>query len=325
MSGHLLEARGVEKHFFVRRGLRRATLRAVDGVSLHVDAGETLGLVGESGCGKTTLGRTLLRLYEPTGGEVFFDGVRVDAKSIRALRRQMQMVFQDPYSSLDPRMTAEELIGEALQIHHLCPTRAARRARVEELMALTGLDPAHARRYAHAFSGGQRQRIGIARALAVGARFLVCDEPVSALDASVRAQVLNTLMELQDTLGIAYLFISHDLAVVSRLSHRIAVMYLGRIVEIGTAQQIAQAPLHPYTRALLAAAPPPDPVRARAQAAACPTGEAPSPLNAPQGCAFRPRCALATERCARERPELSPLEGGRLVACHACMTSRARG
>ena len=314
MSGHLLEARDVQKHFFVREGLRRRALRAVDGVSLYVDPGETLGLVGESGCGKTTLGRTLLRLYEPTGGEVFFDGQRVDRQSMRALRRRMQMVFQDPYSSLDPRMTAAELIGEALDIHRLCPTRASRRARVEELMALVGLDPAHAQRRPHAFSGGQRQRIGIARALAVDPSFLVCDEPVSALDTSVQAQVLNTLMDLQKQLGLAYLFISHDLSVVGHISHRIAVMYMGRIVETGAADAVLNAPLHPYTRALLEAVPTADPRDPRP--AFRPEAEPPGLLHAPGGCAYHPRCPLSTARCAREAPALRGRDDGREVACH---------
>ena len=259
MSGHLLEARDVQKHFFVREGLRRRARRAVDGVSLYVDPGETLGLVGESGCGKTTLGRTLLRLYEPTGGEVFFDGQRVDRQSMRALRRRMQMVFQDPYSSLDPRMTAAELIGEALDIHRLCPTRASRRARVEELMALVGLDPAHAQRRPHAFSGGQRQRIGIARALIMEPEFIIADEPISALDVSIRAQVLNLMAELQRRRGLTYLLISHDLSVMHFICDRIAVIHLGRIVELSSTEKLFAHPLHPYTRALLSAIPLPDP------------------------------------------------------------------
>ena len=314
MSAHLLEVRGLTKVYRVRG--RREPLHAVDGVSLYVDAGETLGLVGESGCGKSTLGRAILRLDAPTAGEVYFDGKRVDADSIHALRRGMQMVFQNPFTALDPRMTIGESIAEGLEIHRIGKNRAARRARVAELMEMAGLDAGLASRYPHELSGGQRQRAGIARALAVEPRFLICDEPVSALDVSAQAQILNTLLDLQERLGLACLFIAHDLAAVRQVSHRIAVMYLGRIVESGPADDIVHAPRHPYTRALLDAAPVADPQAAKARARHAPEGEA---AFAPEGfasCPFCPRCRFATEQCARERPTLCGAEGGRLVACH---------
>ena len=314
MSGHLLEAEGLVKRYTARVGWKKRPLLAVDGVSLHVDAGETLGLAGESGCGKSTLGRLLLHLEAPSAGEVFFDGQRVDKESVRVLRRSMQMVFQDANAALDPRLTILESVAEGLDIHRLCKTRAERRERVAALLERVGLEPAWMERFPHELSGGQRQRVGIARALAVEPRFLVCDEPVSALDVSARAQVLELLMSLQRDLGLGCLFIAHDLAAVRQLSDRLAVMYLGRVVETGPAEEVLSRPLHPYTRMLIASAPVPDP-RARARALADVRGEAPSALDAPVGCPFAPRCPRKADVCAHSRPELRGA-GGHLAACH---------
>ena len=278
--------------------MKTIPLKAVDDVSFTIGRGETLGLVGESGCGKTTVGRTILRLYEPTGGEVIFDGEPVTAKNITHMRKQMQMVFQDPYSSLDPRMTVEDIIGEPLDVHKLYASRAERREKILELMATVGLNAEHATRYAHEFSGGQRQRIGIARALAVNPKFIVCDEPVSALDVSIQAQVINMFEELQEKLGVAYLFIAHDLLVVRHISKRIAVMYLGKIVEVADADELNENPQHPYTQSLLSAVPIPDPDITRARQRIVLEGDVPSPLNMPTGCSFRTRCRYATDQCA---------------------------
>ena len=316
MSAHLVEVRNLKQYFPIRTGwFSKTPLKAVDGVSFDIDAGETLGLVGESGCGKTTVGRTLLHLYRPTGGEVIFDGQSVNRENIHLFRKDMQMVFQDPYSSLNPRMTVEDIIGEALDIHKLYSTKAERHERVEELMSLVGLNTDHARRYAHEFSGGQRQRIGIARALAVKPRFIVCDEPVSALDVSIQAQIINTFEQLQEKLGIAYLFIAHDLLVVHHMSRRIAVMYMGRIVESAASEELRLHPLHPYTQSLLSAVPIPDPVTARNSRRIPLEGGVPSPLRIPSGCAFRTRCRFATERCAQEQPQLRAMCEGHQVAC----------
>lgn len=315
MSGHLLEAEGLVKRYTARVGWKKRPLLAVDGVSLRVDAGETLGLVGESGCGKSTLGRLLLHLEAPSAGEVFFDGRRVDKESVRALRRSMQMVFQDVSAALDPRLTILESVAEGLDIHRLCKTRAERRERVAALLERVGLEPAWMERFPHELSGGQRQRVGIARALAVEPRFLVCDEPVSALDVSARAQVLELLADLQRGLGLGCLFIAHDLAAVRQLSDRLAVMYLGRVVETGPAEDVLASPLHPYTRMLIASAPVPDPRVARARALADVRGEAPSALDAPVGCPFAPRCPRKADVCAHSRPELRGA-GGHLAACH---------
>ena len=268
-----------------------------------------------SGCGKTTVGRTILRLYEPTGGEVIFDGEPVTAKNITHMRKQMQMVFQDPYSSLDPRMTVEDIIGEPLDVHKLYASRAERREKILELMATVGLNAEHATRYAHEFSGGQRQRIGIARALAVNPKFIVCDEPVSALDVSIQAQVINMFEELQEKLGVAYLFIAHDLLVVRHISKRIAVMYLGKIVEVADSDELNENPQHPYTQSLLSAVPIPDPDVTRARQRIVLEGDVPSPLNMPTGCAFRTRCRYATEQCAKECPALADRGDGHFVAC----------
>ena len=315
MSGHLLEAEGLVKRYTARVGWKKRPLLAVDGVSLHVDAGETLGLAGESGCGKSTLGRLLLHLEAPSAGEIFFDGQRVDKESVRALRRSMQMVFQDANAALDPRLTILESVAEGLDIHRLCKTRAERRERVAALLERVGLEPAWMERFPHELSGGQRQRIGIARALAVEPRFLVCDEPVSALDVSARAQVLELLMSLQRDLGLGCLFIAHDLAAVRQLSDRLAVMYLGRVVETGPAEEVLSRPLHPYTRMLIASAPVPDPRTAKARALSGVRGEAPSALDAPIGCPFAPRCPRKADACAHSRPELRGASG-HFAACH---------
>lgn len=315
MSEYLVEVEHLKQYFQVRSGFKNMTLKAVDNVSFCIKPGETLGLVGESGCGKTTVGRSLLHLYDPTGGTVRFEGEEVTKKNIQRMRAKMQMVFQDPYSSLDPRMTAEDIIGEPLDVHHLCANRKERREKVISLMELVGLNSEHATRYAHEFSGGQRQRIGIARALAVDPKFIVCDEPVSALDVSIQAQVINMFEDLQNQLGVAYLFIAHDLLVVQHISNRIAVMYLGHVVELADANELMSDPKHPYTQSLLSAVPIPDPKTARKKNRIVLEGDVPSPLNMPSGCPFRTRCRYATEQCAMERPELTDRGGGHMVAC----------
>lgn len=315
MSEYLVEVEHLKQYFQVRSGFKNMTLKAVDDVSFCIKPGETLGLVGESGCGKTTVGRSLLHLYNPTGGTVRFEGEEVTKKNIQRMRAKMQMVFQDPYSSLDPRMTAEDIIGEPLDVHHLCANRKERREKVISLMELVGLNSEHATRYAHEFSGGQRQRIGIARALAVDPKFIVCDEPVSALDVSIQAQVINMFEELQEKLGVAYLFIAHDLLVVRHISKRIAVMYLGKIVEVADADELNENPQHPYTQSLLSAVPIPDPDITRARQRIVLEGDVPSPLNMPTGCSFRTRCRYATEQCAKECPALTDRGDGHFVAC----------
>lgn len=315
MSEYLVEVEHLKQYFQVRSGFKNMTLKAVDDVSFCIKPGETLGLVGESGCGKTTVGRSLLHLYNPTGGTVRFEGEEVTKKNIQRMRAKMQMVFQDPYSSLDPRMTAEDIIGEPIDVHHLCANRKERRDKVISLMELVGLNSEHATRYAHEFSGGQRQRIGIARALAVDPKFIVCDEPVSALDVSIQAQVINMFEDLQNQLGVAYLFIAHDLLVVQHISNRIAVMYLGHVVELADANELMSDPKHPYTQSLLSAVPIPDPKTARKKNRIVLEGDVPSPLKMPSGCPFRTRCRYATEQCAMERPELTDRGGGHMVAC----------
>ena len=316
MSEYLLEVEHLKQYFPVRTGFMKTTpLKAVDDVSFKIRPGETLGLVGESGCGKTTVGRTLLRLYEPTGGRVIFDGEEVNSKNINSMRKKMQMVFQDPYSSLNPRMTVEDIIGEPLDTHKLYSNKKERREKILELMELVGLNADHATRYAHEFSGGQRQRIGIARALAVNPKFIVCDEPVSALDVSIQAQVINMFEDLQKKLGVAYLFIAHDLLVVQHISDRIAVMYLGHMVEMADANELMAKPMHPYTQSLLSAVPIPDPETARKKQRIILEGDVPSPLKMPSGCPFRTRCRYATEKCAQERPELTDRGDGHMVAC----------
>ena len=312
----LVEVKDLKMHFPVKTGwFSSKPLKAVDGVSFEIKPGETLGLVGESGCGKTTVGRALLRLYKPTSGEFRFNGELVNDQSIRHLRKEMQMVFQDPYSSLNPRMTVEDIIGEPLDVHKLYTTRADRREKILSLMETVGLNAEHATRYAHEFSGGQRQRIGIARALAVDPKFIVCDEAVSALDVSIQAQVINMFEELQEKLGVAYLFIAHDLLVVHHISNRIAVMYLGKIVEIADADELNRSPIHPYSLSLLSAVPIPDPKIASQSKRIIHEGDVPSPLNMPKGCAFRTRCRYATEQCANECPPLTDRGQGHMVAC----------
>ena len=319
MTDALVEADRVSKHFPVGGGMfgrPRAWVRAVEDVSLAIRTGETLGLVGESGCGKSTLGRLLLRLIEPTHGDVRFEGrslLGMSPRALRAVRRRMQIVFQDPYGSLDPRMRVGAIVGEGLAIHRI-GERSDRPRRVAELLRLVGLEAEAAERYPHQFSGGQRQRIGIARALAVEPRFIVADEAVSALDVSVQAQVINLLQDLKGQLGLTLLFISHDLRVVEHLSDRVAIMYLGRIVEVGTRDAIYERPRHPYTRVLLAAVPVPDPTRRREHIPL--PGELPSPMAPPPGCAFHPRCPHAVDACRREVPGLVAGAGGHAVACH---------
>ena len=316
MSENLVEVRNLKQYFPVKTGFGKSIpLKAVDDISFTIGKGETLGLVGESGCGKTTAGRSMLRLYKLTGGEVYFNGELVTDKNILHMRKKMQMEFQDPYSSLDPRMTVEDIIGEPLDVHKLCSNRKERREKILELMDIVGLNAEHARRYAHEFSGGQRQRIGIARALAVNPEFIVCDEPVSALDVSIQAQIINMFEELQDKLGVAYLFIAHDLLVVHHISKRIAVMYLGKIVEIADSDELNEHPIHPYTESLLSAVPIPDPDVTRARHRIILEGDVPSPLKRPSGCPFRTRCRYATDKCAEECPTLTDRGDGHQVAC----------
>jgi len=316
MSDVLLEVKNLKEYFPIRTGwFTTKPLKAVDDVSFSINRGETLGLVGESGCGKTTVGRTILHLYKPTAGEILYDGVRITEDNIAKYRKDMQIVFQDPYSSLNPRMTVGDIIGEPLDIHKLYKTSQERADRVAELMELVGLNSEHMRRYAHEFSGGQRQRIGIARALAVSPKFIVCDEPVSALDVSIQAQIINTFEDLQNKLGITYLFIAHDLVVVHHMSKRIAVMYLGKIVEIADADELHDNPKHPYSISLLSAVPLPDPKSARERRRIVLEGDVPSPLNMPTGCAFRTRCRYATEQCAKETPSLTDRGNGHFVSC----------
>ena len=315
-SEYLVEVKDLKQYFPIRTGFMKTTLlKAVDGVNFAIKPGETLGLVGESGCGKTTVGRTLLRLYKPTGGEIYYDGNLITDQNMIEYRPKMQMVFQDPYSSLDPRMTVEEIIGEPLDVHKLYSTKAERREKILSLMELVGLNAEHATRYVHEFSGGQRQRIGIARALAVDPKFIVCDEAVSALDVSIQAQVINMFEELQEKLGVAYLFIAHDLLVVRHISDRIAVMYLGRVVETADADELYDKPIHPYTQSLLSAVPIPDPKIAKSSQRIILEGDVPSPLKMPSGCAFRTRCRFATEKCAQECPSLTDRGNGHMVAC----------
>ena len=314
----LVEVKHLKEYFNINTGMFSSKpLKAVDDVSFSIRRGETLGLVGESGCGKTTVGRTLLHLYKPTDGEIWFDGKQiVTKKDIAEYRQKTAMVFQDPYSSLNPRMTVADIIGEPLDVHKMYKSEAERKERILELMSQVGLNSEHANRYAHEFSGGQRQRIGIARALAMKPQFVVCDEPVSALDVSIQAQVINMFDELQDKMGLTYLFIAHDLLVVRHISDRIAVMYLGKMVELADAREIYDHPLHPYTRSLMSAVPLPDPKMARENQRIVLTGDIPSPLNAPSGCPFRTRCPHATDVCAQSMPEFKDVGGGHYVACH---------
>lgn len=318
MSTPLIEVKNLKEYFDIPVGMfKTKPLKAVDDVSFSINKGETLGLVGESGCGKTTVGRTLLHLYKPTAGEVWYNGKKLQTKSdIQEFRKKATMVFQDPYSSLNPRMTVEDIIAEPLDVHKMYKTAEERRERVLDLMSKVGLNSEHAARYAHEFSGGQRQRIGIARALAVDPDFIVCDEPVSALDVSIQAQVINMFDELQDELGLTYLFIAHDLLVVRHISDRIAVMYLGHMVELADADEIYNRPLHPYSKSLLSAVPIPDPKIARANKRIVLTGDIPSPLNAPSGCPFHTRCPYATDICSQSMPAFEEIEKDHFIACH---------
>ena len=315
---NLVEVKHLKEYFPINTGMfKTKPLKAVDDVSFAIRKGETLGLVGEAGCGKTAVGRTMLHLYKPTSGQVLYNGKPIVTKAdIKEYRKKATMVFQDPYSSLNPRMTVSDIIGEPLDIHKLCANKAERRERILELMSHVGLNSEHASRYAHEFSGGQRQRIGIARALAVNPDFIVCDEPVSALDVSIQAQVINMFDELQEQLGLTYLFIAHDLLVVRHISDRIAVMYLGKMVEMADAKEIYDRPLHPYSKSLMSAVPLPDPKKARENKRIVLSGDIPSPLNAPSGCPFRTRCPYATEHCAEEMPEFKEVSTGHFVACH---------
>jgi oligopeptide/dipeptide ABC transporter ATP-binding protein len=324
VTAPLLEVRDLAKHYPVKRGLVLSrtvgTVRAVDGISFSLATGETLALVGESGCGKSTTARLVLRLIEPTAGQVLFEGTDITGLTgapLRKLRRRMQIVFQDPFASLNPRMTVGDILEEPLKVHGIGDA-AARKARVEELLGLVGLAPYHAGRYPHEFSGGQRQRIGIARALAVEPALIVCDEPVSALDVSIQAQVINLLKDLQARLGLSYLFIAHDLAVVKHAADRVAVMYLGKIVEVASKENLFARPMHPYTRTLLSAIPRPDP-RRRGQRQ-LPGGDVPSPMNPPPGCRFNTRCPFATDVCRQQDPALRVMEPGHFAACHHAET-----
>ena len=321
-SAALLEVKGLRKHFPVTEGVivHRAIgeVKAVDGIDFTLRRGETLGLVGESGCGKTTTGRCILLLERPTAGEIIYDGVDLASlphKQLQALRRRIQVIFQDPYSSLNPRMKVGDIIAEPMKVHGIQPNAKRRAARVAELLATCGLDPKFADRYPHEMSGGQRQRVGIARALSLDPEFIICDEAVSALDVSIQAQIVNLLEHLRERFGLTYLFIAHDLSVVRHLCHRVAVMYLGRIVELADCDELFDNPLHPYTRALLDAVPVPDPTVEAARSFRPVKGEVPSPMNPPSGCVFHPRCPIAVETCSRLRPELRELRPGHWVAC----------
>lgn len=323
MSDKLLQVEHLKQYFPAGgMGKSRKFVKAVDDVSFFVNKGETLGLVGESGCGKTTTGRSILRLYEPTGGKITFDGnvildvenkVKVD---MLPYRQKMQMVFQDPYASLDPRMTVGDIVGEAIDIHKLAANKKERHDRIISMLEKVGLNSEHANRYPHEFSGGQRQRVGIARALAVNPQFIVCDEPISALDVSIQAQVVNMFEELQEQMGLTYLFIAHDLSVVKHISDRIGVMYLGKMVELADSYELVARSLHPYTKSLISAIPIADPIKARASKRIVLQGDVPSPLNPPTGCRFRTRCPYADECCAQKEPEWREVEKGHYVACH---------
>lgn len=314
---YILEVEHIKMYFPTNISVFKSVpLKAVDDVSFKIHRGETLGLVGESGCGKTTLGRAILQLYTPTSGDVYFNGQKVKGKrALHEFRKNATIVFQDPYSSLDPRMTVSDIISEPMLIHHLYPNKQEREARVAELMEVVGLSKEHASRYVHSFSGGQRQRIGIARALASNPQFIMCDEPVSALDVSIQAQILNMFQDLQEKFHLTYLFVAHNLLVVKHISDRVAVMYLGHIVELAPSEILYDKPLHPYTISLLSAIPEPDPKKAKANKRQILEGDIPSPLSAPSGCPFRTRCPKACEKCAKKLPQLKEVEPGHFVAC----------
>ena len=318
MNSPLIEARNLSKSFAIGGGFlaKKKVVRAVEDVSLQIQRGETFGLVGESGCGKSTIGRTLLRLYEPTSGQIFFEGSDITKANMRPYRKKMQIVFQDPYASLDPRMTVGDIVGEPLDIYHAYESKAERREKILELLNLVGLNSEHMNRYPHEFSGGQRQRVSIARSMALRPDFMVCDEPISALDVSIQAQVINMLMELQQKLNMTYLFIAHDLNVVRHISKRVGVMYLGSLVEVCDADERTKNPLHPYTQALLSAIPIPDPNVSRSRHRVVLEGEVPSPMNPPNGCKFHTRCPYARDICREARPETIEAGQGHTCACH---------
>jgi oligopeptide transport system ATP-binding protein len=319
----LVRVENLTKHFPITRGIivqrQVGAVQAVDNVSFEIKEGETLGLVGESGCGKSTTGRTIIQLYRATSGKVYYkdrDLSDLKGEGLRHLRRNMQIIFQDPYASLNPRMTVGDIVGEPLEVHGIVKSKKGRRERVQELLRLVGLNPYFINRYPHEFSGGQRQRIGVARALALQPEFIVCDEPISALDVSIQAQVVNLLEELQDQFGLTYLFIAHDLSMVRHISDRTAVMYLGKVVELANREEIYNNPLHPYTQALLSAVPVPDPVAERQRQRIILKGDVPSPVNPPSGCRFHPRCPLAQQVCKDVEPEWREASSGHWVACH---------
>ncbi len=316
MTDKLLEIKNLTKHFPVKGGFRSSKVQAVDDVSFYINRGETLGLVGESGCGKTTVGRTIVRLYEPTSGSIIYNGKDITRVNMRPYRSKMQVIFQDPYASLDPRMTVSNIIGEPLDINKIYKSKKDRNNRIFDILNMVGLSNEQANRYPHEFSGGQRQRIGIARALSVRPDFIVCDEPVSALDVSIQAQIINILMDLQKEFGLTYLFIAHDLAVVKHISNRIGVMYLGKLVELYTSRGLHKNPLHPYTQALLSAIPVPDPEISMKKKRIILQGDVASPINPPQGCRFHTRCFKVQEKCIEECPDMVELEPGHFVACH---------
>ncbi len=315
---YLVEVQNLQQYFPVAGGklLEKKVVKAVDNVSFGIKRGETLGLVGESGCGKTTTGRTLLRLYEPTSGKIFFDGKDITKVNMLPYRQKMQIVFQDPYASLDPRMTVGDIIGEAIDIHHLAANKKDRQDQIISVLSTVGLNSEHANRYPHEFSGGQRQRVGIARALAVNPQFIVCDEPVSALDVSIQAQVVNMFEKLQEEMGLTYLFIAHDLSIVKHISDRIGVMYLGKMVELADSYELTFHSVHPYTKSLISAIPIADPETSRKSKRIVLEGDVPSPVNPPSGCRFRTRCPYADELCAAQEPEWKEVSTGHYAACH---------
>lgn len=313
----LIEIKNLKKYFPIKTSaLQKSYVQAVDDVSFYINRGETLGLVGESGCGKTTLGRTVLRLHEPTEGSIIYDGKDITNVNMTPYRKKLQIIFQDPYASLDPRMTVGDIIGEPLDIHNMCSDKTERQERIYEMLKTVGLNTEHANRFPHEFSGGQRQRVGIARALAVDPEFIVCDEPISALDVSIQAQIVNMLEDLQESKEFTYLFIAHDLSVVKHISDRIGVMYLGHMVELTTSSDLYNNPLHPYTQTLLSAIPIADPVASRNTKRIILQGDIPSPVNPPSGCTFRTRCPYAMPECAERAPEFVEKEPGHFVACH---------